>query len=95
VEALRWLSGRDRRLIAWNDQSKLWGPTTLGSAIVASSLAINDALAYKQVSHIPLYPTQLLQISSAAAKPTLCSVDRDVGLMMPSQMTLISPPTSL
>lgn len=49
VEALKWLSHKDRRLIAWDDKAKLWGPTTLGSAVVASSLGINEALAYKQV----------------------------------------------
>ncbi len=47
TDALRSL--QERRLITWEKSSGLWGPTLLGSAVVASSLDIQDALDYKQV----------------------------------------------
>ncbi|CAL8465203.1 g4738 [Coccomyxa elongata] len=46
TDALRSL--QERRLITWEKSSGLWGPTLLGSAVVASSLDIQDALDYKQ-----------------------------------------------
>lgn len=47
TDALRSL--QERRLITWEKSTGLWGPTLLGSAVVASSLDIQDALDYKQV----------------------------------------------
>lgn len=47
TDALRSL--QQRRLITWEQKAGLWGPTLLGSAVVASGLNIQDSLDYKQV----------------------------------------------
>ncbi len=47
TDALRSL--QQQRLITWEQKAGLWGPTLLGSAVVASGLDIQDALDYKQV----------------------------------------------
>ncbi len=54
TDALRSL--QQRRLITWDPKANLWGPTLLGSAVVASSLDIQDALDYKQVCSVDLRP---------------------------------------
>ncbi|EIE23289.1 hypothetical protein COCSUDRAFT_42188 [Coccomyxa subellipsoidea C-169] len=46
TDALRSL--QQQRLITWEQKAGLWGPTLLGSAVVASGLDIQNALDYKQ-----------------------------------------------
>ena len=46
--ASKWLVGQ--RMIAWDVEQQRWGPTTLGNAVMASSMDPDVALEYIQVS---------------------------------------------
>ncbi len=45
--ASKWLVGQ--RMIAWDVEQQRWGPTTLGNAVMASSMDPDVALEYIQV----------------------------------------------
>ncbi len=47
--ASKWLVGQ--RMVAWDMEQQRWGPTTLGNAVMASSMDPDVALEYIQVSH--------------------------------------------
>lgn len=45
--ASKWLVGQ--RMVAWDAEQQRWGPTTLGNAVMASSMDPDVALEYIQV----------------------------------------------
>ena len=53
IDALHWLS--DQRMISWDRDRLRWSPTTLGSAVMVSTMDPDVSLEYIQVPLDPFH----------------------------------------